>query len=92
MNGRLLAYSWQDDLSNEEADLAAAIRLTAADDVFGVLETSSASGGAAEYLEQPAGSCGGNWDGPGLGAVPQHVHLDHLGVASGAERVGRVRR
>ncbi len=50
VNGREVVYNWKDDESRSEANLAAARSLVDADQVFGVIESTSVATGSAEFL------------------------------------------
>ncbi|MBX6390492.1 MAG: ABC transporter substrate-binding protein [Frankia sp.] len=52
VHGRELEYTWRDDTSRPEANLVAARALVEQDEVFAILESTSAASGSAAYLHQ----------------------------------------
>ena len=52
VHGRQVVYRWADDTADPATNLTAAQRLVERDQVFGIMELSTASAGSAEWLHQ----------------------------------------
>ncbi|WP_235463155.1 MULTISPECIES: ABC transporter substrate-binding protein [Frankia] len=50
VNGRKIVYSWRDDVSDPQLNLAAARELVQKEEVFGIIEGLGAVSGSAQYL------------------------------------------